>query len=282
MGLSTKVWGHRGCRGAANPPENSVPAFNAAIEQGAHGIELDVFLSEDNELVVFHDDTLERMSDGCGAISSLTLAQIKKLRLKDGEGQPSGVEIPTLEEVLDAVDRFRIGHPTERRVEDFTVDIEIKEIPGKDIARPVAREIGKRLARGWKRCNFQVSSFDIGALKRLKAINPDIPRGALFHGGQEPWDITPAQLVEHSAEIRDVRPQTVNITLPSITAEAVGKILQADASAKIVAWTYNETDPCHLPDASKHAMTDALDRCGVAAIITDYPKQMLDLLKSGS
>jgi len=280
MSLSTKVWGHRGCRGAANPPENSVPAFNAAIKQGAHGIELDVFLTEDDRLVVFHDDTLERMSDGRGPITALTLTQIKKLRLKDPTEQLTGVEIPTLEEVLDVVDRFRIENPAEKRAQGFTVDIEIKEMPGKDIARPVAQEISKRLARGWKRYNFQVSSFDIGALKRLKAISPDIPRGALFHGGQEPWDITPAQLVEHSSEIRDVRPQTVNITLPSITAEAVGIILQADANVKVVAWTCNETDPCLLPDARKHAITDTLHECGVAAIITDYPKQMLDLLKT--
>src|ERR1051326_7087798 len=102
----TQVWGHRGCRGPRNPPENSLTAFQSAIDQGAHGVELDVFLTQDHHLVVFHDDTLERMTDGHGSITSCTLAEIHRLRLKSPDGQITQATIPTLDEVLDIVARF--------------------------------------------------------------------------------------------------------------------------------------------------------------------------------
>jgi len=280
MSQTIKVWGHRGCRGSINPPENSVVAFETAMNQGADGIELDVFLSKDNQLVVFHDDALERMSDGCGAIVSLTLRQLKQLRLRDSSGQLTDAEIPTLNEVLDAVGRFRGNHPTLDRAQEFTVNIEIKEMAGKDIAAPVAQKISERFAQGWKPGNFQVSSFDLGSLKRVKGINPEIPRGALLHGGQEPWDIRPSQLAEHLALIRDLKPQTVNITLPSITPETV-RMIRA-AGADLVAWTCNETNPDNLRPEIGRSIAATLIGNHVAAIITDYPKQMLRLLTTFS
>src|ERR1041385_827193 len=53
MNAAIQVWGHRGCRGSGNPPENSLEAFQAAIDQGADGFELDVFLTRDDQLVIF-------------------------------------------------------------------------------------------------------------------------------------------------------------------------------------------------------------------------------------
>ena len=59
-----KVWAHRGASGYA--PENTMAAFEKAVEMGADGIELDVQLTKDGELVVIHDETIDRVSDGSG------------------------------------------------------------------------------------------------------------------------------------------------------------------------------------------------------------------------
>ena len=73
----TLVWAHRGASGYA--PENTIPAFQKAIEMGADGIELDVQLTKDGELVVVYDETLERVSDGRGWVKDYTLAELKRM-----------------------------------------------------------------------------------------------------------------------------------------------------------------------------------------------------------
>lgn len=87
------VIAHRGASGHA--PENTMAAFQLALDQRADGIELDVMLSKDGRLVVIHDDTVDRTTNGTGRVKDLTLAQLKALDAGNGE------KIPTLEEVLD-------------------------------------------------------------------------------------------------------------------------------------------------------------------------------------
>ncbi len=90
---------HRGLHSLKqNTPENSMPAFLEAIENGI-AIETDIHITKDDEVVVFHDDTLKRMCGDERKIEDLTLAEIKKLRLLDTDEQ-----IPTLKEVLNFVD----------------------------------------------------------------------------------------------------------------------------------------------------------------------------------
>jgi glycerophosphoryl diester phosphodiesterase len=87
-------------------PENTLAAFRLAIEQGAEGIELDARLTADGEVVVFHDESLERVTDGHGRVRNYTLAELK--RLDAGERfNPAfrGERIPTLREVFDELDR---------------------------------------------------------------------------------------------------------------------------------------------------------------------------------
>lgn len=81
-------------------PENSIKAFESCIEMGADMIEIDVRKTKDNELVVIHDNTLDRTTNGKGKISDKTLAEIKNLRLRAGHGAVTRHSIPTLEEVL--------------------------------------------------------------------------------------------------------------------------------------------------------------------------------------
>lgn len=96
------ILAHRGCRELA--PENSMAAFDLALEQGAHALETDLHITSDRQIVCFHDDTLERMTDGTGDLQDKTLAEIKALRLTGGNGTGNypPQQIPTLDEFFTA------------------------------------------------------------------------------------------------------------------------------------------------------------------------------------
>ena len=89
----TQVIAHRG--GPAYAPENTLTAFEKAIDQGVDWLELDVQMTQDGELVVIHDETVDRTTDGAGAVAELTLEQIRLLDA--GQGQ----QIPTFREVVE-------------------------------------------------------------------------------------------------------------------------------------------------------------------------------------
>ena len=96
----TKYFGHRGCSG--NYPENTMLAFQKAIEAGADGIELDVQFSKDGRLVIIHDETLDRTTTGKGLVKNHTLEELKSLDASYKFAGQYGVnQIPTLCEVLD-------------------------------------------------------------------------------------------------------------------------------------------------------------------------------------
>ena len=109
----TKIFAHRGASGYA--PENTLPAFAMAEKQGADGIELDVQLTKDGELVVIHDEKIDRTSTGKGFVRDYTLPELRKMSFCNHMELYSGVKIPTLEEVLDLV-----------KPGNMTVNIELK------------------------------------------------------------------------------------------------------------------------------------------------------------
>lgn len=95
----TKIIAHRGSKGTH--PENTLAAFKEAIRVGSDGIELDVQLSKDNQLIVLHDETIDRTTNGHGEVGSLSLAELKQLDAGSWfEENPMFQEIPTLKEVL--------------------------------------------------------------------------------------------------------------------------------------------------------------------------------------
>jgi glycerophosphoryl diester phosphodiesterase len=101
IGLPLKgLCAHRGAM--ATHPENTIPAFKAAIEAGAQMIEFDVFLTKDNEMVVIHDATVDRTTNGSGKVEAFTLREIKKLDAGVKKSSLfAGVQIPTFDEVLE-------------------------------------------------------------------------------------------------------------------------------------------------------------------------------------
>lgn len=83
-------------------PENSLPSFQLALAQGADVLETDLHFTRDDEIVLFHDHTVDRMTDGQGALRNYTLAELKRLQLRTPEGQLKGVPILSLVELIEA------------------------------------------------------------------------------------------------------------------------------------------------------------------------------------
>jgi len=95
------VCAHRGNN--AHFPENTVPAFKSAVELGATQVELDVCFSKDHHLVIMHDLDVKRTTDGSGDIRQKTLAELKALKIIFQGKVAEGVQVPTLQEVLDVI-----------------------------------------------------------------------------------------------------------------------------------------------------------------------------------
>ncbi len=96
----TPVWtAHRG--NFVTYPENSLSAYRSALENGADCIETDVYLTKDGEVVILHDGTLDRTSNGTGNVANLTLAEIQKFKLKNTNGTLSDETFPTFRELLE-------------------------------------------------------------------------------------------------------------------------------------------------------------------------------------
>lgn len=95
----TKIFAHRGSKGTH--PENTLVAFEEAVRVGSDGIELDVHLSKDGELVVIHDETIDRTTNGSGSVHALTLSELKQFSAGSWFNSTFLQQtIPTLEEVL--------------------------------------------------------------------------------------------------------------------------------------------------------------------------------------
>jgi len=149
--------GHRGAKGYE--PENTLIAFEKAINLGVDGIELDVHLSSDNELIVIHDETVDRTTNGKGEINQLSVKELKALKI-DNEQQ-----IPTLTEVLDLVNKRCF------------INIELKGI---GTAQPVIELISHYISeKNWNYNNFIISSFDWKMLEETHSLDSKIKIGVL-------------------------------------------------------------------------------------------------------
>lgn len=148
-------YAHRGLHGGG-VPENSMEAFELAVKAG-YGIELDVRLSKDGELMVFHDDTLDRVTAESGAVDARTAEELRKIKLSGTENT-----IPTFREVLALVDG------------KVPLLVEIKEFNGGYGVTEKTAEILKEY-----KGSFIVESFNPLALGKLKKLAPEFMRGFL-------------------------------------------------------------------------------------------------------
>jgi glycerophosphoryl diester phosphodiesterase len=228
---------HRGASALA--PENTIAAFEKAVELGADVIELDLHMSQDGELVVIHDDTLDRTTDGSGPVRERSLGELMRLDAGRwfGEGF-AGQRIPRLDEVLD---RFAGKVP---------LALEIKAgstfFPG--IEEKVISALRERAAID----HAAVASFDHYALRRLKEIEPTIRTAALLVG----------RPVSLSALAGPAKADGLALEASFVTKTEVEACRAA--GLQLVVWVVN--DPAQM----RHFI-----RLGVDGIITDRP----DLLR---
>lgn len=164
----TKVWAHRGASGYA--PENTLDAFRKAVEMGADGIELDVQMTKDGELVVIHDETIDRVSNGKGWVKDYTYEELKKFNFNKTHLEYTKEEIPTLEQVYLLI-----------KSTNLTINVEIKTgivfYPG--IEERVL-ELTERL--GMKE-RVIYSSFNHYTIRKIKELDPQAKTGMLYEDG---------------------------------------------------------------------------------------------------
>lgn len=249
-GSLPRRFGHRGAAGTY--PENTLPSFAAALELGAEGFELDVHRTADGEIVVFHDDTLERTTDGRGAISEKTLEELRRLDAghrfsTDGRTFPfrgAGIVIPTLEEVLDTFP-------------DVPVIIEIKQI-----VPPMEKELARLLQCTRTGPRVLVFSLRQEALDRYRALRAEQATGF------GPDDVADFLRRTGSNDWGGYRPPGVAFAVPvqwrgtQIVSRPFVEAAHR-AGCEVFVWTVNEP----------REMRNLLD-LGVDGLISDYPERL--------
>ena len=231
---------HRGASGYA--PENTFAAFRRATALGAGFIETDLQLSRDARLVAIHDATVNRTTNGQGAVHDMTLAELRRLDAGSWFGSEfAGERIPTIEEILEFANKH-----------DVVFYLEMKPSGswgGEHALISALRESGE-IAR------TVVISFDPAILAGVRKIEPTLMTGLLFEGHiPKPLD----KAVEIGARQLAVRGDLVT---PRLLREARGHDLQ------VVCWTVNH--PGHMR---------LLVQAGVDGIISDYPDRLLELTR---
>jgi len=192
--------GHRGAAGLE--PENTLRSFCRAAAEGADAVELDLRLSRDGRLVVLHDPTVDRTTNGNGPVAGMTLDEIQHLDAGLGE------RIPTLEETLDAI--------------ELPVHAELKAV---EAAGPLADLI---LARGLAERVTPIS-FNTEALRRIKLSLPDLPVGLVVSGAA--YGLAPALQIGASL-----------VSLEAAYLDAAGVESCREVRLRVTAWTVNEPE----------------------------------------
>lgn len=226
MARDVLVIGHRGAKGLY--PENTIGSVRKAIDLGVDMVEIDVHVCATGEVVVIHDERLERTTDGTGFVRQKSLGYLKELEAGRGE------RIPTLRELLDAVDR-RVA-----------LNVELK---GHGTAGPVLKILNEYIQHHrWEPEQFVVSTFMRKKLKRLSRSHPPVPVGALL--AYRPWGFI--------RFAREIRAYSVHLNLRLASPQLIREAQQA--GMKVFVWTVN--DPADI---------ERIMGYGVDGIFTDFP-----------
>lgn len=202
-----KILGHRGAKG--EQPENTILGIHHALDCGVHGIEVDLHLTRDGEIVVIHDDSVDRTTNGRGQVRELTLTEIKELDA--GLGQ----EVPTLEELLQLFS-------TQSGV---TLFLELKA-PGFE------KQLIERLKSFPYRHQLVLKSFNHKILKKINELDPELTLAPLIYG----LPLDPAGI------IKSVGGKILSLSIQTYDAELVDQVHRE--GFKVCVWNCN--DPAEL------------------------------------
>jgi glycerophosphoryl diester phosphodiesterase len=200
--------GHRGARGYE--PENTLIGFQKAIDLQVDGIELDVHLSADGELVVIHDETIDRTTNGKGAVNQFSVLELKCFQIERDQ------RIPTLTEVLNLIDQ------------KCDVNIELKSYQTADkVVDLIERFIADK---HWNYNQFVVSSFDWTALQQVALLNSAIRIGVL----------TETNLDLALAFAKFIQAKSIHPYYQLLNAENTAKL--QEKGFEVFPWTVNEPE----------------------------------------
>ena len=237
------VFAHRGASACA--PENTVASFRRALEDGADAIELDAKLSKDRQVVVFHDRTLDRTTDGRGGLSDKTFNELRELDAGSHFAAPHhGERIPLLNEVFELLGR------------KLFINVELTNYwtPWDDLVERVCQLVRKHALQG----RILFSSFFAPNLSKAGRLLPEVPRGLLARRGwrgawARSFGFTFGDYVALHPNFVDLSPQQVQ------RVHRLGR--------RVHAWTVNNS-----ADISR------LSDWGVDGISTDDPRAALRVL----
>lgn len=232
---------HRGASGKA--PENTGIAFKKAVEDKADGVEFDIHYTKDRELVVIHDNTVDRTTDGKGKIENLTLGELKKLDAGSYYDQNfQGEKILTLAETLDIVKDMKV------------INIEVK---GEYMSDEFLHKLFQHIDEYNIIKRVIISSFNHYLLHKIKRIDQNIKTGILYFAAiYNPWEYA-----------NKLRADAIHPHYQSITLEVVSGC--HENNIKINAFGIN----------NENEITK-MKKLGIDSIITDYPAFARELLQS--
>lgn len=230
----TLVWAHRGASGYA--PENTLEAFAKAIEMGADGIELDVQMTKDGQLVILHDETVDRVSNGKGFVKDYTYEELVKLNVNKKFPEYGKVTIPTLEEV------YRLIQDT-----DLMINVELKN--GVIFYQNLEERVLE--LTDWYGLGDRViySSFNHYSIMKLKRLQPCVKTGFLYEDG---YLNMPLYAEQYGVEA--LHPAIYNLQYPHFIEDCRAR------GIALRVWTVNDTEDMKM-----------LCENGINSMITNYP-----------
>lgn len=263
---------HRGARSLA--PENTLAAAQAGLNAGADMWELDVAVTMDGELVILHDDTLERTSNAAPiypdrrpwSVHTFTLAEIRQLDFGSWFNEKDPFKQIAGGVVTSAMQQSYVGEPipTLRDALIFTqdhqwkVNVEIKDAAGTPGDQDVVEKVVDLIVELGMQPQVIISSFNHDYLRRVKRANRAIQTAALVENAiPDPANLTRA------LEAEGFNPRYTNILPDAVTA-------LRRAGVDVYVWTVNDPD-----------MMRALIRGGATGIITDFPQVLEKILECG-
>lgn len=237
------VLAHRGEK--IHAPENTLAAFEMAASHGADGVEFDVKLSSDGQVVVIHDQTVDRTTNGKGKVKDLPLAQLRELDAGiQFPGKFIGEKIPTLSEVFEKVGRRLF----------MNIELTNYSTPGDKLVEKVVELINQYRMHE----NVFFSSFFPSNLHKAEKFLPQIPRGLLTWSGWMGW-------WGRNMGLKRSTYQAINMYFTDVYQGLVDRI--HSSGKRLFAWTVNsEKDIIRMIDL------------GVDGIITDDPALALQLI----
>lgn len=200
---------HRGASGHA--PENTMGAFQKGFEMKADYIEIDVQMTKDGELVVIHDTTVDRTTNGTGKVGSLTFEEIRQLDAGSWFSESyAGEKVPTFEEVIDAF-RGKVG---------ILIELKAPELyPGME--KKIADALMERNMHLSNNGKVILQSFNHESMKKSKELLPNLPHGVLVGAGWK--NVTEEQLAQFATYADFFNP-----TMSIVTDELVSDVHEAE------------------------------------------------------